>query len=80
MAPATHGETVSEVLGSGNGSQPYQRFTLRQAPLTYVSAQTAQRHGDSTLQVRVNDVLWHEASTLFGRGPRDRVYTTRAGR
>ena len=41
VALATHGETVAEVLGSGNGSQPYQRFTLRQTPLTYVSAQTA---------------------------------------
>ena len=78
MAPATHGETVSEVLGSGNGSQPYQRFTLRQAPLTYVSAETPSGT-ETTLQVRVNDVLWHEAPTLFGRGPRDRVYTTRAG-
>ena len=29
--------------------------------------------------MRVNDVLWHETSALLGRGPRDRVYTTRAG-
>ena len=78
VAPATHGETVSEVLGSGNGSQPYQRFTLRQAPLTHVSAETPSGT-ETTLQVRVNDVLWHEAATLFGRGPRDRVYTARAG-
>jgi predicted phage baseplate assembly protein len=77
VALATHGETVSEVLGSGNGSQPYQRFTLRQAPLTYVSAQTPSGAA-STLQVRANDVLWHEAPTLFGLGARDRVYTARA--
>ena len=40
VARATHGETVQEVLGSGDASQPYQRFTLRQTPLTYVSAPT----------------------------------------
>jgi hypothetical protein len=34
LARATHGETVQEVLGSGDASQPYQRFTVRQAPLT----------------------------------------------
>jgi predicted phage baseplate assembly protein len=28
--------------------------------------------------VRVNDVLWHETPTLFGRGPRDRAFITRA--
>jgi predicted phage baseplate assembly protein len=78
VALATHGDTVAEVLGSGNGSQPYQRFTLRQTPLTYVSAQTAGGTA-STLQVRVNDVLWHETPAIPGRGPRDRVYTTRAG-
>ncbi len=77
VALATHGETVSEVLGSGNGSQPYQHFTLRQAPLTYVSAQTPSGAA-STLQVRANDVLWHEAPALFGLGARDRVFTTRA--
>jgi uncharacterized phage protein gp47/JayE len=78
VALATHGETVSEVLGSGNGSQAYQRFALRQSPLTYVSAQTPDGAA-STLQVRVNDVLWREAQVLFGRGPRDRVYTISAG-
>ena len=78
VALATHGETVAEVLGSGNGSQPYQRFALRQTPLTYVSAETPSGTA-STLQVRVNDVLWQEAPVIFGRGPWDRVYTTRAG-
>ena len=63
---ATHGETVQEILGSGDASQPYQRFTLRQAPLTYVSAPTPSGAA-STLQVRVNDVLWQEVPTLHGR-------------
>ena len=76
VAPATHGETKEEVLGSGDASQPYQRFTLRHLPLTYVSASTPSG-AESTLQVRVNDVLWHEVPTLYGRGPKERVYVTR---
>jgi hypothetical protein len=77
VAPATHGETRSEVLGSGRGSEPWQRFTLKQAPLTHVSARTPSGI-ESTLRVRVNDVLWHEAPSLFGLEPTDHVYTTRA--
>jgi hypothetical protein len=40
VARATHGETVHDLLGSGDASRPYQRFPLRQAPLTHVSAPT----------------------------------------
>lgn len=75
IAPATHGETTSEALGNGDGSQPYQKFTLRQAPLTYTSAPVPSG-GVSTLAVRVNDVLWHEVPTLYGKGPRDRVFVS----
>ncbi|HUI06054.1 MAG TPA: putative baseplate assembly protein [Verrucomicrobiae bacterium] len=87
VAQATHGETVSEILGSGDASQAYQKFTLRQPPLTYLSAPTASG-ARSSLEtktdadqiqygVRVNDVLWHETPTLYGRGPREHVYVTR---
>jgi predicted phage baseplate assembly protein len=76
VARATHGETVQEVLGSGDASQPYQRFILRQPPLTHVSASTP-RGTASTLQVRVNDLAWHETATLYGRGPKERVFITR---
>jgi hypothetical protein len=73
---ATHGETVQEVLGSGGERQSYQKFTLRQPPLTYISASTPSGAA-STLQVRVNDLLWHEVSTLYGKGAQERVYVTR---
>lgn len=76
VAPATHGETKTEVLGSGDASKPLQRFLLKQKPLTYVPAPTPTGI-ESTLRVRVNDVLWHEAESLFGLEPADRVYTTR---
>jgi hypothetical protein len=79
VAPATHGETVpDEVLGSGDASQPYQRFALRQSPLTFTAAATPSG-GETTLEVRVNDLKWTEVPTLFGRGPRERVYVARVG-
>jgi hypothetical protein len=76
VALATHGETFQEVLGSGDASQAGQRFVLRQAPLTYVSS-SSPSGAESTLRVRVDDVLWHEVPTLFGREPRERLFVTR---
>jgi predicted phage baseplate assembly protein len=78
VAHATHGETVFEVLGSGDASQRYQQFTLKQSPLTYVSAATA-TGAASTLELRVNDLRWHEATTLFGRDSQEHIYVTRTG-
>lgn len=78
VADATHGERVAgEVLGSGDGTRGFQRFALRKKPVTFVQAATV-TGGESTLEVRVNGILWHEVPTLFGYGPRDRVYTTTA--
>jgi predicted phage baseplate assembly protein len=75
VALATHGQTVQEVLGSGDATRPYQAFTLQQSPLTYVH-DTSPGGAASTLRLRVNDVLWHEVSTLLFSGPKDRVYVT----
>src|SRR5262249_22948266 len=41
VANATNGQTVGEVLGDGDGSVAFQSMALRQAPLTFVSAPTA---------------------------------------
>jgi predicted phage baseplate assembly protein len=76
VAHATHGETVSEILGSGDAGQRYQQFILRQPPLTYVSAATASGAA-STLELRVNDLLWHEAPALFGHDPQEYIYVSR---
>lgn len=75
VVKATHGETKSEVLGSGDGSQELQQFTLKQSPLTYLPAVTPAGAVD-TLQVRVNDVLWHETENLIQAGPKDRSFVT----
>lgn len=72
---ATHGETRSETLGSGDATKELQSFTLRQSPLTYVAAPTTSGVV-SSLQVRVNDILWHEVDSLPGLGPTDRDYIT----
>lgn len=73
---ATHGETVHEVLGSGDGTKINQSFELKKLPLTYVSAQNPQG-GDSTLEVRVNDVLWEEAPSLTELDNLSRGYIVR---
>jgi hypothetical protein len=76
VAHATHGETRAEVLGSGDASQPLQTFVLKQPPLTHVSAPTVSGT-ESTLKVRVNDILWHETESLAEHGAKDRRYVTR---
>lgn len=76
VSSSTHGETVQEPLGSGDASQKFQTMKLRQPPLTYVSAATP-TGAASTLEVRVNNILWHETDTLYGRGPKERIYISR---
>jgi hypothetical protein len=76
VADATHGETTVEVLGSGDGSQANQTFSLKKPPLTYISATNASG-AESTLDLRINGILWDEAASLFGLGKRDKVYTVR---
>lgn len=76
VAPATHGETRREVLGSGDASIPFQRFLLRQKLLTYVSAPVPSG-GESTLELRVGGVLWRESPDLYRLGPDERRYALR---
>jgi predicted phage baseplate assembly protein len=73
---ATHGEARHEVLGSGDGTRVFQQFTLKQPPLTYLSAPTVSGV-ESTLEVRVNDVKWHEVDSLAALGPSDRKFFAR---
>jgi Baseplate J-like protein len=76
VAATTHGESVRELLGSGDATLAYQSFVLRQPPLTYVSAETPSGRA-STLKIYVNDVLWQEAPFFYGRGPTERIYILR---
>jgi len=76
VVKATHGETRTEVLGSGDGSKPFQHFPLKQPPLTYMAAPSAVGAA-STLEIRVNEVLWHETDSLVGLNQNDRNYVLR---
>jgi predicted phage baseplate assembly protein len=74
VAFATHGETVSQILGAGDASRAFQRFELKRMPLTYRSA-TNETGADSQLTVRVGEVEWAERPTMFGTAPAERAYT-----
>ena len=76
VVKATNGETRQETLGAGDATQPLQQFTLKQPPLTYVSAATVSGVA-STLAVRVNDVEWHEVDSLAGLAANARKFITR---
>ena len=75
VVKATHGETRKEVLGSGDPTRPFQSFQLKVPGLTHVPAPTASGV-QSTLQVWVNGVQWHEAASLAELGPTDRKFIT----
>jgi PKD repeat protein len=73
---ASHGETRKETLGSGDASQAFQSFTLKQSPLTFISSPTPVG-AVSTLAVYVNDVRWKEADSLDTLAPTDREFVTK---
>ncbi len=75
VAAATNGQTVGQVLGNGDGSQPFQTFALSQYPLTYVSATTPSGI-QSTLTVTVNEIEWQETDDISALGPNDHGYIT----
>jgi hypothetical protein len=77
IARATHGETIEQVLGSGDGSKPNQSFSLEKPYLTYVSAPTMDGI-ESTLKVRVDGVRWIESPAIFGLDETSRRYIVRA--
>ena len=76
VALATHGETVSEVLGSGDAAQPHQSFVLKKPPLTY-TASSDPSGAESSLEVRVNRVRWPESPRLFGLDATSEGYVIR---
>jgi predicted phage baseplate assembly protein len=73
---ATHGQSVTELLGSGSASTPNQTFTLKQKPLTFVQSATAPNGRASTLTVPVNGAAWAEVPTLYNQGSTASVYAT----
>ncbi|UXY26060.1 putative baseplate assembly protein [Streptomyces sp. HUAS TT20] len=88
VVEATHGESREEAIGSGDSDRVNQTFALWQSPLTWLAADNpppafgrgyphlASLGATPVLEVRVDGVLWHEADSLAGRGPTERVYIT----
>jgi hypothetical protein len=80
VIPTSHGETITEVIGSGDGASLNQQFSLSKPPLTYLPISAATTPNtiapQSTLQIRVNEVLWEESPSLYQRNP-DPIYITR---
>jgi hypothetical protein len=74
VALASHGESVSQILGSGSAALRFQRFELKQLPLTYRAAATGSGAA-AELVVRVGDIAWRQRRSLFGAAPTDRAYT-----
>lgn len=70
---ATHGDTVKEVIGSGDATVPFARFALRRGPLTFVAApSTSGVRGSQDL--RANGARLREVESLLDAGAADRVY------
>ena len=72
---ATQGETMNEIMGSGDATNPALQLALKQSPLTYVSS-SLDNGAVSTLQVWVNNMQWHEVDNFLASGPTDRVFIT----
>lgn len=79
VAPATHGETREQVLGSGDAAQSKQSFALRQGPRTWIFDPGSPSGVKSTLEVRVDGVRWSEVASFLDAGPRDQVVRTLRG-
>jgi predicted phage baseplate assembly protein len=81
VVAASHGQTRTQVLGSGDASATLQSFVLAippdpgtgRAPLAYLRS-TRPGGAVSTLEVVVSGVRWHEVRSLFDAGPREQVY------
>ena len=64
---------MTEILGAGDPSRPFQKFHLKQAPVTQRLAAT-ETGVASTLSVRVDGVAWTEVPDLYQRGATARVF------
>lgn len=70
---ATHGKSIAETLGNGDGSKPNQSFTLKQPPVTHLPAPTP-AGSTSSLNVFVNGVRWQRVDSFVDLAPDMRGY------
>jgi hypothetical protein len=74
VALASHGESVTQILGSGHAAQAFARYELRQLPLTYRAAAT-ESGAAAELTLRVGGVQWQQRSMMFEAGAAEHAYT-----
>ena len=72
---ATHGQSVTEILGGGSAFTANQSFTLKQSPLTFIQAPTPTGR-QSTLQVQANGMTWAEVPSLYHQPSSAQVFAT----
>jgi len=73
VVKASHGETVSEVLGSGDASRAGQQFAFKRGPLTFTTAATPEG-AESSETVRVNGTRYQQVDSLLDASPAARAY------
>lgn len=75
VVTAIRGETVSnEVLGSGDGGVPSQRFALKKKPLCWIEDPSRASGRAPQIQLRVDGLEWRYVDSFFDQLPEDRVY------
>ncbi|MGW7167741.1 putative baseplate assembly protein [Streptomyces sp. NPDC054884] len=75
---ATAGETVDEVLGSGDAGRAGQVLPLRRGPLVWLPSASADG-GEESLVVRVDGVAWRRTADLGEEGPTAQAFRLRTG-
>src|SRR3954447_4584234 len=71
VARVSHGRTVRETLGGSDGVSPFQRFVLKESPVTVLLDVAG---GEPQLDVRVDGILWQRVDDFAASGPDDRHY------
>ena len=71
VARVSHGRTVQETLGGSDGVTAFQRFALRESPITVLPGVAG---GEPELEVRVDDILWERVQDFADSVPDDRHY------
>ncbi|MEP6068050.1 MAG: putative baseplate assembly protein [Paracoccaceae bacterium] len=74
VAASDHGETVEEILASGDPTRPFLSAAAKQKPLTHVSS-TAPGGALAAAEIRVGGIKWDPVHDLLDAQSHDRVYT-----
>ncbi|MBX3635891.1 MAG: putative baseplate assembly protein, partial [Rubrivivax sp.] len=76
VALASHGETTTQILGSGDAATPFQRFELKQLPLTWRAA-ASEAGASPEITLRVGELRWTPRETMYGAARDERAYALR---